>query len=221
MYSSPAIQALGFIGGTFDPVHYGHLRVALEFAEAFALPTVSLLPCYQSPHRDLPQASAQQRLAMLSLAVQHYPQLLVDARELERDSFSYTVDTLAQIRVQAGDDAALYFAMGADAFNGIEQWKNWQQLFELANIVVLHRPGYQASATHDFLLQRRSVFDGRHQRCGYWYEQPVTALGISATQIRTRAAKRQSLSFLLPEAVEHYIQQYGLYQPDTPQGYGH
>lgn len=212
MKKQQSIQAIGIIGGTFDPVHYGHLRVAVELAEAFALPTVSLLPCYQSPHRDRSQATAQQRLDMLNLAVQHFPQLLVDARELEREGLSYTVDTLAQYREQAGKDTAIYFAMGMDAFNHIEGWKHWQQLFDYANIVVLNRPGYQTTVDNPFLQERKRQFDGQHVASGYWYELAVTSLGISATQIRHLAAQRQALSFLLPEAVEHYIQQHRLYQ---------
>lgn len=211
MSGTAVTTALGFIGGTFDPVHYGHLRVAVEFADAFGLSSATLLPCYQSPHRGLPLA-AEHRLAMLSLAVSHYPQLQVDARELQRQQASYTVNTLAEIRQQAGNDVAVYFAMGADAFHHIMLWKDWQQLFELANIVVLHRPGYTVSADNGFLLQRKAVFDGRHSSAGYWYEQPVTALGISATQIRSLAALGQPISFLVPETVEHYIQQHRLYQ---------
>lgn len=212
MSADTTTKALGFMGGSFDPVHYGHLRVAIEFAEAFALDQVNLLPCYQSPHRALPQASADQRLAMLQLAVQPCPQLQVDSRELRQQGLSYTVDSLERIRQEVGSDTAVYFAMGADAFKHIEQWKNWQRLFDLANIVVLHRPGYAVAPTSAFILQRQQAFQGEHQIAGAYYEQAVTALGISATQIRQLAKQQQAIRFLLPEAVEHYIQQHRLYQ---------
>lgn len=212
MFVKTTSKALGIIGGSFDPIHYGHLRVAIEFAEAFALHQAHLLPCYQSPHRVLPQATAEQRLAMLQLAVQSCPQLQVDKRELEQPGLSYTVDSLEQIREEVGPETALYFAMGADAFKHIERWKNWQRLFELANIVVLHRPGYAVAPTAEFILQRQQQFQGQHQIAGGYYEQPVTALGISATQIREIAKKQHTMRFLLPEAVEQYIQQNRLYQ---------
>lgn len=205
-------HAFGVIGGTFDPVHFGHLRVAVEFADVFLLPTVALLPCYQSPLRDKPSASNDQRLDMLRLAVQHHPQLVVDSRELEKEGLSYTIDTLTALRSQAGDAAALYFALGIDAFNHIESWKNWQALFEVANLVVLTRPGYQVQVDSAFLQEKKRVFTGEHQRSGAWYELPVTALAISATQIRHLASKQKAVSFLVPEAVEQYIYQHRLYQ---------
>lgn len=212
MNKSQCSHAFGIIGGTFDPVHNGHLRVAIEFAEAFLLPTVALLPCYQSPLRDKPSASNEQRLEMLSLAVQHHPQLIVDGRELEKEGLSYTIDTLTALRSQAGDDAALYFALGTDAFNHLESWKNWQSLFDVANLVVLTRPGYSIKASSAYLEEKKRVFTGEHQRSGAWYELPVTALAISATQIRQKACAQKALSFLVPEAVEQYIYQHRLYQ---------
>ncbi len=212
MPADTTTKARGIIGGSFDPIHYGHLRVAIEFTDAFALDQTHLLPCYQSPHRTLPQATAEQRLVMLQLAVQSCPQLQVDSRELEQQSLSYTVASLDQIRQEVGSDTPVYFAMGADAFKHIEQWRDWQRLFELANIVVLHRPGYAVAPTSQFILQRQQTFQGQHQIAGGYYELAVTALGISATQIRQLAKQQQAIRFLLPEAVEHYIQQHRLYQ---------
>lgn len=207
-----AMQAIGYIGGSFDPVHLGHLRVALEFAEAFALDKAYLMPCYQSPHRQLPQANAAQRLAMLELAVAQCAHLAVDARELQTTQLSYTVDTLRAIRQEIGDEVALYFAMGADAFNAIERWKDWQQLFALANIVVLHRPNYSLHVHSDFIAQRRREFTGEHHCAGGFYELAVTSLNISSTQIRAHAHNQQSVQFLVPQTVAHYIQQHRLYQ---------
>ena len=203
--------ALGLLGGTFDPVHFGHLRVAVELAEAFALPQVALVPCFQPPHRAMPVAAAGQRLAMLELAVAGNQRLAVDDCELQRGGCSFTVDTLAALRQQHGEATALYFAMGIDAFNGLAGWQNWQQLFELANIVVLSRPGYQLDNHSPVLDGRLSHFTGQHRPAGGLYELVVTSLNISATAIRAHRAAGRSISYLLPQTVEHYIHQHRLY----------
>lgn len=205
------MQPLAFLGGTFDPVHFGHLRVAVEMAESLALPQVVLLPCFQPPHRDSPVAPAAERRAMLELAVDGYPQLAVDPRELLRGGYSYTVETLQEVRDELGDSVPVYFAMGLDAFNGLPGWHNWQALFDLANIVVMTRPGYQPEPSHPALAGRQTQFDGRHRPSGGLYHLAVTPLNISATGIRDKLAVGRSISFLLPQAVEHYIQQHRLY----------
>ncbi len=205
-------QSIGVLGGSFDPVHFGHLRVALEFAEAFALDRVALMPCYQSPHRQLPQATAQQRLAMLHLATADCAVLQVDDRELQQDQLSYTVDSLQNIRHEYGEQTAIFFAMGADAFAHIEAWKDWQMLFALANIVVLTRPSYSLDIQTPWLQQRLAPLNTEKKSNGQLFQLPVTSLGISSTQIRALASQQQSLRFLLPETVERYIQQQRLYQ---------
>lgn len=202
----------GLIGGTFDPVHFGHLRVAVELAEAFGLPQVALLPCHQSPHRDRPCADPCDRKAMLELALEGQQRLTVDDRELQRGGYSYTVETLQSLRAELGPQSAIYFAMGFDAFNVLERWKNWQDLFELANIVVVHRPDYVLQMNQPQIRERLSQFDGRHYAAGRLYELAVTPLNISASKIRQLVTQRRSISFLLPGTVEHYIYQHRLYQ---------
>lgn len=204
--------AIGYFGGSFDPIHFGHLRVALEFAEAFNLQQVALMPCYQSPHRSLPQASAEQRYSMLQLAVENSELLHVDGRELLASQASYTVDSLAAIRKEIGSQPAIYFAMGADAFQHIEKWKNYQQLFELANIVVLHRPGYQLELNSVELQSYKAHYAGEHCPAGKLYELAVTSLGISSTQIRHALQQKKSIQYLVPDKVASYIQQQRLYQ---------
>lgn len=210
--ANKVIPAFGYLGGSFDPVHFGHLRVAIEFAQAFCLPTLALMPCFQSPHRDMPTASAQQRYTMLQLAVKENAVLQVDGRELLANQKSYTVDSLAAIRREKGPDCALYFAMGADAFASIERWKDYQRLFELANIVVLHRPGYQLAINSPRLQAYCAEFTGQHYPSGKLYDLAVTSLGISSTQIRQAIQNKQSIQYLVPEQVASYIQQQRLYQ---------
>lgn len=204
--------AVGYFGGSFDPIHFGHLRVATEFAQAFNLSSLALMPCYRSPHRELPNATAQQRLRMLELAVQNSDILTVDGRELLADSASYTIDSLKAIREELGEAIPLYFAMGADAFAHIESWKDWQQLFSLANIVVLQRPGYVIDIESPWLKQKHSQFAGHHAAAGKLYQLAVTSLGISSTQIRHILQHQLTAQYLLPDAVLHYIEQQRLYQ---------
>lgn len=207
-----ADKALGLLGGTFDPVHFGHLRVAIELAESLALDQVSLLPCFQPPHRQQPQAGAAERKQMLQLAVAEQSRLTVDDRELRRGGYSYTVDTLQGLRDEQGDKVPIYFAMGLDAFNGLPDWNNWQCLFELANIVVMSRPGYRADPAHPALAGRERHFTGHETAAGALYQLSVTPLNISATAIRRYRAQNRCISYLLPHSVERFIHQHRLYQ---------
>ena len=213
---SSDLNPVGFLGGTFDPVHNGHLRVALEFADFFKLSEIYLLPCHQPAHRQAPSVSAEQRKEMLELAVAEAEPLHVDMREMNRSGPSYTVDTLAEVRKEVGMKKPLYFAMGSDAFNTITSWKEWQKLFELANIVVMHRPGVQLNLQNKFLRKRLKLFpvdqSAGYATSGNLYELTVSALDISSTQIRALIKQKKSLKFLLPIVVEGYIKQQQLYQ---------
>ncbi|RLA22804.1 MAG: nicotinic acid mononucleotide adenylyltransferase [Gammaproteobacteria bacterium] len=204
---------IGIYGGTFNPVHYGHLRTALEVSEAFSLDELRFLPCAQPAHRTAPEVSAVMRLQMLQLAIRHYPQFCCDSRELERSGPSYMIDSLISIRAEIAAKPLLLF-IGQDAFNGLTSWHRWQALFDYAHIVVMTRPNFKADPLVDCYKDRQ--VDDRHslKSCtsGKIYFQNVTQLDISATFIRQTIAEQKSARFLLPESVIEYIQVNKLYQ---------
>jgi nicotinate-nucleotide adenylyltransferase len=205
---------IGVYGGTFNPVHYGHLRTALEVKELFELEQLRLIPCRVPPHRDEPEVPAHIRLQMLEAAVSGTPGFSVDRRELDRAGPSYMVDTLHSLRSEIGNMPLLLF-IGADAFGGLERWHQWQRLFDYAHIVVMTRPGYAGLALSAFLQQR--IAEDRtqlsRQTVGLLTFQEVTALAISATAIRERVATGRDPQFLLPDRVIELIRRHHLYQP--------
>lgn len=207
---------LAIFGGTFDPVHFGHLRAAVEAMESLQLESLSLLPAGTPPHRSGTFASAADRLAMLRLAVRDYPDLPVDAREVQRKGYSWMIDTLGEIRAEIGPDRPLALLLGQDAVNPLDSWKDWRQLFELAHIVIMRRPdsSHQYSAGLQAEIEPRLVtgpMDLRQQPGGLVLPLEVTQLAISSTDIRQRLRLGQSCRFLLPAEVIHYIRQNGLY----------
>jgi nicotinate-nucleotide adenylyltransferase len=208
---------VGILGGTFDPVHFGHLRAALEMLENLGLAEVRLVPCGQPPHRHAPVASAAGRRAMLELAVAGQPGLRVDGRELERPGPSYMVDTLAELRAELGA-TPLCLLLGSDAFLGLPQWHRWQELLSLAHLVVMHRPGWRLDdslpAPLAGLLAARRVAaaaDLAAQPAGHILLTAVTPLDISATAIRALIGAGRSPRYLLPEAVWEHIRTQGWY----------
>jgi len=210
---------VGIFGGTFDPIHFGHLRPAMELREALAMARMMLLPCSVPPHREQPQASAEQRLAMLEMAVADETTLEVDTRELRRSGPSYMVDTLISLREELGD-TPLCLCLGVDAFLGLPGWHRWEALPELAHIVVAHRPGWTLDAESlptplAELMQQRQQADPQvlsKHASGAIVLHAVTQLDISATAIRDCIAAGRSARYLLPDAVWHYIQEEKLYR---------
>lgn len=207
---------IGIYGGTFDPIHFGHLRTALEVKEAFNLDELRLIPCYQSPLKNSSQASPAQRLEMLQTAIENEKGFVCDSRELDRAGRSYMVETLASVRVDFPNVPLILF-MGSDAFAAIEKWHQWQRLFDYAHIVVITRPNSEAPTLSEFLKACLTIqkSDLNTEKNGKLFFQAVTQLDISATAIRTLREKRRSLRFLLPDNVINYIERYKLYQ--TPQ----
>jgi nicotinate-nucleotide adenylyltransferase len=205
---------IGVYGGTFDPVHYGHLRTALEVSEIFGLDAVHLIPCATPPHRKTPHAAAKMRAAMLQLAVANHPKLLVDSRELQRTGPSYMVDTLKSLQQDLPTQTLLLF-IGTDAFNQLTGWHQWQDLFRYAHVVVITRPSYQQQILAEFFSLRLTtdINDLAHSQAGKLLFQPVTQLDISATAIRDMIAKHRNPGFLLPDAVIDYIKHHRLYTP--------
>jgi nicotinate-nucleotide adenylyltransferase len=192
---------LAIFGGTFDPVHLGHLSVAWEAAELLDA-EVRLLPASVPPHREAPVASASQRVAILRASLQGQARLTLDTRELDREGPSYTIDTLHELRAEQGE-RPLVLLIGADAFANLPSWHRWRELFEVAHIGVLRRPGVSASLPDEL---RREVADRRVERASDWrelaagrlIELSVTPLEISATRIRELLAAGRDPRYLLP-----------------------
>jgi len=207
-------SAIGILGGTFDPVHFGHLRPALDVADRLGLEQVHLVPCAVPPHRETPVATAQQRVALLQLAIKNNPRFFVDERELQREGPSYTIDTLRSLR-EDFPQKPLYLLVGTDAFMGIQSWHEWQQLLDFANIVVMQRPEETMSMPEElnsWYQQHLFVETEGQSLHGKIMPVKVTQLSISATQIRTCIASGASPQYLLPDAVISLVEMLGLYQ---------
>lgn len=209
-------KKIGVFGGTFDPVHIGHLRLALELKQQLGLDEMRLVPCHKPPHRNAPQVSSAQRAEMLRIALQDCPELLLDERELQRDKPSYTYDTLTELRAELGSDVSLVLCMGEDAFAGLSSWYCWQELIHLAHIVVIARPGWHladSGEVHDLLLKhKRDVKSLDYEPAGAIVLQSPRLLPISATEIREQIHAGICAQFLLPEGVWKYITANGLYR---------
>jgi nicotinate-nucleotide adenylyltransferase len=204
---------IGIFGGTFDPIHYGHLRAALEVKEFFELTEVRLIPSATPPHRHQPFASAALRQHMVTLAIQDQASFICDPRELNRQGLSYMVDTLASLRQDFPKQPLLLF-IGTDAFNQLNTWYQWQRLFDFAHVIVMTRPSFTLQELDDFFTNRytEDKTELRNTHCGKLYFQAITQLDISATAIRKLIAQHQSPKYLLPDAVLDYITQQHLYE---------
>lgn len=207
---------LGIFGGTFNPIHNGHLRSALEVRELLGLEQVLLVPAAEPPLRELPAVDAKMRAEMVELAVRDEPGLACDRRELSRAGPSYTYDTLASLREEQGAARSLCLVLGTDTLQQLDRWHRWQELLDLAHLVVVARPGWQNTATGAV-----GEWMARHEVEG---TEPVGAsphgslvkvelrqLPISATEIRELIGAGRSPRYLLPDAVWEYIQRTGAY----------
>jgi nicotinate-nucleotide adenylyltransferase len=198
-------EPIAILGGTFDPVHVGHLRVALEAAEALAAP-VRLMPAHVPPHRSAPVASAVRRVAMLRAALAGQDRLQLDTRELDRNEPSYTVDTLRGMRAEFGAARPLILLLGADAFAGLPTWHHWRELFDLAHIAVMTRPGHAADLPAELnaeIARRRTqaIAELHATPCGKLLDLPVTPLEISASAVRALLAAGRDPRWLVPDAL--------------------
>jgi len=213
---------IGIFGGTFDPVHFGHLRPALDVKQALGLREMRLIPAFQPPHRESPAANPGQRLTMLRSAVGDEPDLLVDNCEMKREGESFMVDTLTALREglrkELGDEP-LCLVLGADAFLQLDGWHQWEKIPQLAHIVVMHRPGWEldidkASTAIQALWRESQVTDVAELEAypaGKIILQTVTAMDISATRIRALVAAGESPRYLVPDSVWNLIRMHGLY----------
>lgn len=209
-------QTIGILGGSFDPIHFGHLRLALEVLSHCEFSQIRFIPCGQHVHKRGSYVSARHRMAMLELALCHHPCLEIDDREINREGPSFMVDTLQALRNDF-PEASLCLVLGADIISQLETWYQWQRLLELANLVIVNRHGYaiESSVAVNGWLQRAAtsqVIDlHRHQsQCVYYQEIP--SLEISSQAIRKQLSAKQAVDFLLPEAVLTYIKHHHLYE---------
>lgn len=208
---------IGILGGTFDPVHFGHLRPALDIQQTLGLEELRIVPCRQPPHRGHPHAAPEERLAMLRFAIKNEKGLIIDERELQRPGPSYMVDTLLSLRAELGEESSLALLVGMDAFHGLDSWHRWREVVDLCHVVVATRPGWQAPAQGELftLIQQRQVIDAAQLRAlpaGKLMLCPVTLLDISASRIRTLLAEGKSPRYLLPGDVLEYIHSRGIYR---------
>lgn len=215
------MRPIGILGGTFDPIHFGHLRLAEELAETLDIKEVRVLPTGTPPHRDPAHVTAADRLAMTRLAIAGNPRLVLDEHEIHKTKPCYMVDTLAELREELGPKRPLVLFVGGDAFMGLDGWRQWKHLFDLSHIAVAHRPGFPpetwldriAPALLTQMLMRRAnkPTELAAAPAGRIWLQAVSQLDISSSGIRARIKAGQSIRYLVPEAVHDHIQQHRLY----------
>ena len=208
--------AIGFLGGTFDPIHFGHLRPALEIQHALKLQSLYLMPNYIAPHKSNTLATPKQRIEMVELAIKTTPYLKINTQELLRESPSYTVDTLKLLKEQY-PDTPICFIMGMDSLIQFDSWYQYQDILKYCHLVISHRPGWspEFNSTIDALIEKHQTRDPKqlHQQLfGYIYFQKTTQLQISSSQIRELIMSNQSIDFLTPQAVCGYIDEQGCYR---------
>lgn len=217
---APIVAPIGVFGGTFDPIHYGHLRLAEELADRLALAEVRLIPARVPPHRGTPKVTSAHRLEMVQLACAGNVRFRVDDRECRRQGASYTVDTLLELRAELGVHSALALLMGVDAYLALTTWSRWEQLFDLAHVVIAHRPGFEldtgelppalAHQTGARLL--RDPAQLRMRPAGAVLTMDIPPLDISGTAIRAALRSGRSARYLLPDSVLDYIGRNHLYK---------
>ena len=205
-------------GGTFDPIHFGHLRPVEALAQQVGLKKVTLLPNNVPPHRPQPEASARQRVEMLRCAIATRPLFDIDTRELERDTPSWTVATLEALRAERGAEQPLGFIIGQDSLLTLAKWHRWQDLLSLCHLLVCQRPGYATQMETPEMQQWLDAHRAQHAEqlhqspAGLIWLADTPLLDISATEIRQRRHQGQSCTDLLPDAVIDYIDRAGLYR---------
>ena len=204
---------IGIRGGTFDPVHFAHLRATEEVASELELERVHLIPGSIPPHRRQPLASPEQRLEMLKQAIGNNDKFIADDRELKREGESFTVDTIRSFRAELGHEMPIALIIGMDAFLNFTQRHEWKTIITLAHLVVTSRPDYTAQPLQDWAqsMQTENKLKLNTKSGGYLYFVSTTPLSISATDIRTQRHTGRSIRYLVPHAVHDYIQQYNLY----------
>lgn len=205
------------MGGTFDPIHHGHLRSAVDILDYFQFESLRLIPCYQPVHKGEPSVSAEQRLKMVELGIAADSRLSVDAREISRQGRSYSIDTLQQLRQELGQDEPLIMVVGMDSFLSLPTWARWQELLDVAHILVISRPGWEP----DFISSLESFYE-KHRaesaaelQCapsGKIWMQRFTPLAISSSQVRKLCRDNASIAYLVPETIQRFVEANSLYK---------
>ena len=203
---------IGLSGGTFDPIHFGHLRMAQELADNLHLSAVRFIPAAQPPHKSTPEVSAKHRAAMVRLGIAGNSIFSCDDRELNREGASYTIDTLLSLRDELGADISLVLLIGSDAFTKFDTWHRWQEIIQLCHIALVQRPMVEkqeplSKSLQNFLQSHytENAEDLHSKSAGFVTMQTVTALDISSTSIRCNLQKQHSARYLLPDSILEYI----------------
>lgn len=210
------MRSIGILGGAFDPIHYGHIRLALEASEQLDLDQVRLIPVNVPPHRTNPVAPPEHRHAMIELAINDDPNLCIDSRELESEDISYTINTLKSLRQEFIDDA-ICLIVGRDAFNEIDSWKDWQELLNYVHIIVANRPGELTNDISSELnnwIEKHQANDSallKNNLSGSIYFIDIPMLDISSSMIRQSCSEHESVNDLLPSPTLSYIKDNHLY----------
>ena len=205
------------LGGAFNPVHFGHIRSARELREQLGLAEVRLMPTGLPPHRPAPEISSEQRAQLVRMAVESEPGLVCDERELRRPGPSYTIDSMTELRRELGPSRGLALVIGADVVAGLERWRRWRELFDLAHLVIIGRPGYPALPERGAVAQwlaRHLVTDAgalQDSARGVALRVELSPLDISATEIRAALAAGRSVRNLVPGPVLRHIQHHHWY----------
>lgn len=209
---------IALFGGTFDPIHYGHLLPVEALANEIGISNISLLPNNVPPHRPQPEATTRQRLEMLRLAIHDNPLFSIDERELHRTALSYTIDTLEEVRKEYGPDRPIAFIIGQDSLLTLHTWDRWQEFLSFCHLLVCGRPGYanhlETPELEQWLFENRTddVRLLKQNPSGYIYLAHTPLLDISATDIRARHRAGRNYDDLVPVSVQNYIRQQGLYR---------
>ena len=210
------MSPIGIFGGTFDPIHYGHLRSAFEMLQALDFAEVRFIPCSDPPHRGVTYANAAQRYRLVDIAIAGQDGFAVDDRELRRGGPSYTIDTVLELREEF-PDRSLGLIIGMDAFLGLPTWHRWDEILDYAHIIVAHRPGWKAPDIG--VLGELIIEHGTHRvdelhaaRNGLVHIHAVTQLEIASTEIRDLVAAGRDPRFLMPDDVRDAILEMGLYK---------
>lgn len=215
------MKRIGLFGGTFNPIHLGHLRSAEEIYESFNLDKVIFIPAADPPHKKKEEIiPARWRAHMVKIAIRDNPHFALSRAELNRPGKSYAVETIAYFRRRFGGKTLLYFILGLDAFLEISTWKNYRTLFELCNFIIMTRPGFEKKFSPKHLpveLVNSFCYDKFEKAfihiSGFaLYPREITGMDISSTKIRERIEKGQSIKYLLPAKVEEFIYRHRLYQ---------